>query len=89
MANKVKNTSLAKLVAAFADGDNRTLTLDNPRNDLNASDISTVEEKAAGVLIGDKTGAAFTEINKAQIVHRAITTLDILNDSGQSVLPLE
>ena len=64
---------------AFADGDTRTINLDNPRNDLTASEIYEVSQfiKNNNLLLGDKYGADSAGILTADIVQSAKTTLDL------------
>lgn len=79
MADIVKNTSELKLVAGFYDGDTRTLTLDNPIGSLSAADIHAVETtmKTSQPIIGDKGGANFVGFQKAEIINRTRTILDL------------
>lgn len=72
----VKESRDLKLLAGFADEDDRTLTVVNPKTGLTAAQINAVGEKAVGVLIGDKYGAAFTRFKSASYVDSVVTTLD-------------
>ena len=76
MADSTKVTKQLKLLAGFADEDDRTITIDNPKLDLTWTDI---EEFAAvsNVLIGDKYGAAFTRYKEAKYVDTTLTTIEI------------
>lgn len=76
MADTVKQTNSIKLLAGFADEDDRTITVNNPRSGITVSDIRTLETLATPVLIGDKYGAAFTRFKSATYVSKAETTLD-------------
>lgn len=77
MADKTKLSYQLKLLAGFADGDTRTITLENPKPNLTASEINAINALAAGVLIGDKYGAAFAELKDANIVETQTTYLDL------------
>ena len=77
MANTTKTTSAIKMEFKFADNDTRTLTQDNPRGGLSKADILGVASAAAGVLVGDKTGAACVGINTAYTETKTITNLDL------------
>lgn len=77
MADTYKNTRQVKLQAAFDDGDTRIITLDNPREGLTESDITALNSLATGVLIGDKTGAAFTGFVAAKYVDGTEITIDL------------
>lgn len=79
MADKVVNTNQLKLVAQFADGDDRTLTIDAPKSTLAKANIVNDEfiASAKAVLIGDKTGAEFTKWKSAQVRESTTVYLDI------------
>ena len=72
----VKQSRELKLLAGFADEDDRTITVNNPKTGLTAAQINAVGELAAGVLIGDKYGAAFTRFKEANYVEGTTTTYD-------------
>lgn len=65
-----------KLLAGFADEDDRTITVANPKTNLTAEQINAVGNKAVGVLIGDKYGAAFTRFKEANIVEGTTVKYD-------------
>lgn len=77
MADKTTNTYELKLIAAFADEDDRTIRYPNPREDLAKADILALQTLAIPVLIGDKYGATFTRFKSAKIVNKTETTLDL------------
>ena len=79
MADIYKQSYILKIKLGFADGDTRTINLDNPRNDLQASEINEVSQfiKTNNLLLGDKYGADSAGILTADIVQTAKTTLDI------------
>ena len=62
----------------FADGDTRTITIANPRYDLNAEDIGAFEADAVskGILVGDKTSAELTGIKVAKRIDKTDWNLD-------------
>ena len=74
MATKIHNYRQVKIVAAFADEDDRTITLDNPIDNLTEQQIRNLEPAAAKILIGDKYGATFTRF-KTAYYHNATTTI--------------
>ena len=76
MADIVKQTDTLKLLAGFADEDDRTITLSNPKANITSAEIHALAELATPVLIGDKYGAAFTRFKSATYVTKAETTLD-------------
>lgn len=80
MADTIKSAYQLKLLAGFTDGDTRTITVDNPRSNLTASEIRAINALAADVLIGDKYGAAFAELKDANVVETETTYLDLSNE---------
>ena len=79
MSDIYKQSYILKIKLGFADGDTRTINLDNPRNDLTASEIYEVSQfiKTNNLLLGDKYGADSAGILTADIVQTAKTTLDL------------
>ena len=79
MSDIYKQTYILKIKLGFADGDTRTINLDNPRNDLTAAEIYEVSQfiKENNLLLGDKYGADSAGILTADIVQSAKTTLDL------------
>lgn len=79
MADKVKSSYILKIKLGFADGDTRTINLDNPRNDLTASEIHSLSNfiKENNLLLGDKIGADSAGILFADKIASTKTTLDI------------
>lgn len=70
MADKITTTKKLNLVSEFVDNDDRTISLDNPKNDLTAAQIKAVEAqiKAKNLFIGDKAGADFLRFKSAKRV---------------------
>ena len=79
MADTRKETYILKIKLGFADGDTRTINLDNPRNDLQASEIHELSQfiKNNNLLLGDKYGADSAVILTADIVESTKTILDL------------
>lgn len=67
------------LVIEFYDSDNRTIKIDNPRNDLTAADVNAVVEaiKASQPIIGDKAGASVVGASSFKILEKTETKLDL------------
>ena len=61
----IQHTEQVLLEVEFADEDTRTITQDNPKANITRADLEAVQSAAAGVLIGDRTGAAFSRLVKA------------------------
>lgn len=77
MADVIKTTSTLSIVAEFKDGDDRTITLDNPRGGLSAADINALNEPAAAVLVGDKDKADFLRFKSAKRKTTTVKHLDL------------
>ena len=67
------------LVIEFYDSDNRTIKIDNPRNNLTAADVNAVVEamKTSQPIIGDKTGASIVGASSFEILEKTETKLDL------------
>lgn len=79
MADVIKTTYELKLENLFVDGDTRTITLKNPRNDLAESDIESLNTwmQTNKIIIGDKDGADFDKISRAIKVTKITQELDL------------
>lgn len=79
MADVIKTTYELKLENLFVDGDTRTITLKNPRNDLAESDIESLNTwmQTNKIIIGDKDGADFDKISRAMKVTKITQELDL------------
>ena len=79
MADTIKTTRDLKFKALFMDGDDRTITVKNARNDIEQSEITDFQNwlLTNQVVIGDKTGAAFAKFEKATIITTTDRYLDI------------
>jgi len=79
MADIYKQSYILKIKLGFADGDTRTINLDNPKNNLQASEVHELSNfiKNNNLLLGDKYGADSAGILTADIVESAKTTLDL------------
>ena len=79
MSDIYEQSYILKIKLGFADGDTRTINLDNPRNDLTASEIYEVSQfiKTNNLLLGDKYGADSAGILTADKISSTKTTLDL------------
>lgn len=79
MADKITQKSELDLLAGFVDNDDRTLTLDNPKENLTAADIKEFEAvcKSTQAIIGDKGSADFYEFKKAKTKKSKRTEIDL------------
>ena len=81
MADTVKSSNQLKLVAAFSDGDDRTIAVDDPKTGLTKDDINDelFISAAKNVLVGDKAGAPFVGWKSAKVVEQTTVNLDLKN----------
>lgn len=80
MADSTYTDYSLQMLAEFADGDTRTLSMDNPNSasSLGAAVYSLQSFlQNNSIIIGDKTGAAFTQFRYANKVTKNKTVLDI------------
>lgn len=76
MADKTTTSNELKVENLFVDGDTRTITLKNPRNNITTADITTLETlilngaEANSLLIGDKYGSDFRRIQTVRKVSK-------------------
>lgn len=79
MADTLVTTNKLNLLAVFADGDDRTIELDNPRDNITESDITSLNTfvKNKNLLVSDKTGAAFSHFRLAETKSNTRTILDL------------
>ena len=80
MADVSKTKDTLQLVAEFADGDTRSISLDNPRDSITADDIDALSALMVAGLVGDKTGAQFYRWKTAYRQNKVTVEFDI---SGQ------
>ncbi len=83
MADKVTTTDELKINNLFVDGDTRTITLKNPKDTIETSEITALETLILNgtgeqsILIGDKYGSDFKRIQEATKVRKITTEYDI------------
>lgn len=79
MADLVKTEITLRIDTVFVDGDTRTITLKNPRDNLTSSDISSLNTfmQTNNIIVGDKAGGTFGKIKAATTVQKNTITLDI------------
>lgn len=75
MATTIQNYARLKLLAGFSDEDDRTITVDNPKDNLTETQIRNLESSAAKVIIGDKYGADFSRFKSAAYVRGTTTKI--------------
>ena len=79
MADIYKQTYILKIKFGFADGDTRVINLDNPKNNLQASEMHELSQfiKTNNLLLGDKYGADSAGILTADVVESTKIILDL------------
>lgn len=82
MADKVTNSNTLNIQTAYKDTDTRIIKLKNPRDNITTGEITALEtlirngtDGSASLLIGDKRGSDFLQIDKVTRVNK--TTLDL------------
>lgn len=77
MADSVSTSFDLKIVAGFTDGDERTITVSDPKSTITAAQINALNASASSVLVGDKYGAPFLAFKDAEFVSKTTTKLDL------------
>ena len=82
MADTIKTAYNLVIETVFVNGDTRTITIKNPRENISASDITELNSymQENNIIVGDKDGATFGRIKKATRRATTITYLDISDD---------
>ncbi len=62
-----------RLVFGCADGSDRSISMSNPRSDLNETTVRTAME--AVVTNGDAFETALTQVSKAELIDRTVTMI--------------
>ena len=79
MADVIKTRGTLQLVAEFSDGDDRTISLDNPALGVTAAAINAASAfaKENNLILGDKAAASFTRFKSAKKVATTTRYLDL------------
>lgn len=84
MADKTTTTSTLNITTAYKDTDTRIIKLKNPRDNISTGDITALEtlikngsDGSASILIGDKRGSDFLQIDKVTKVNKQTLTFDL------------
>lgn len=77
MADVTTTSRQIKMVAAFTDGDTRTIALETAKPEFTKADIDAFGVASSPILVGDKTGAKFARFQSAQLVEQTVTHLDL------------
>ena len=74
---KATTTNKLTYTLWFTDGDDRTLSIENPRQNLAQSDFATLNSLAQQAFVGDKEGAPCKGIKTAKYVAGTTTELEV------------
>lgn len=84
MADKISETSTLNIETAYKDTDTRTIKLKNPRSDITTAEITALEtlirngsDGSNSLLIGDKRGSDFLQIDRVVKINKSTTTFDL------------
>ena len=84
MADKVTTSSTLNIQTAYKDTDTRIIKLKNPRENISTGDITALEtlikngsDGSESLLIGDKRGSDFLQIDKVTKINKTTTTFDL------------
>lgn len=83
MADTQKQESTLNITTAYKDTDTRIIKLKNPRDNISTGDITALEtlikngDGTNSLLIGDKRGSDFLQIDIVTRVTKNTTTLDL------------
>lgn len=84
MADKVTTSSTLNITTAYKDTDTRIIKLKNPRDNISTGDITALEtlirngaDGSQSLLVGDKRGSDFLQIDQVTKVNKTTLTLDI------------
>lgn len=79
MADTIKSTSELKIEFSFYDNDTRTVSLENPKDNLTPAQVNQVVTLAKNTqpIIGDKGSARVVGANSAKVVEKTVTNVDL------------
>ena len=79
MADTITSATTLDVEFAFVDGDTRLQKIKDPRDDISASDIESLNQmiRANNLIIGDRYKSTFAQINYAKKVTKTTTTFDV------------
>lgn len=79
MADTQTNTESLKIEGLFVDGDTRTITLKNPKQNITTSEITQLQNfmQANNIIIGDRYAGTFGRIESVTRVTEQRTVLDL------------
>lgn len=81
MADVITTNQTLQLEYAFVDGDTRINNIKNPKDNISASDIESLNTfiRANNAIVGDRYQSTFAQINYAKRVTKTTVNYDINN----------
>ena len=79
MADVITQKNQLQFDYAFVDGDTRISYINNPKDSISAAEIDELNTyiRANNLIVGDKFGSTFAQINKVTRINKTTTTLDL------------
>lgn len=84
MADQITTTSTLNIQTAYKDTDTRIVKLKNPRDNISTQDITALEtlirngsDGSQSLLIGDKRGSDFQQIDSVTRINKRTLTFDL------------
>lgn len=79
MADIMKTETTLRIDNLFVDGDTRAITLKNPKDTIQSSEIEALNTwmQTNNIIIGDKAGGTFGRITKVTRIRKNTVTLEI------------
>lgn len=79
MADSISSAKTMRIDCLFIDGDSRAITLKNPKNNPTTEQFNELDSfmQAKNIIIGDRYGGRFGRIQKATVINKYTTTLDL------------
>lgn len=77
MSDSVSTTRELKIIAGFTDGDDRTITIVNPKNNITETQIKSLTTLCQQALVGDARQATFDKFLQAYYYNKTTTKFDL------------
>lgn len=83
MADTIQESYDLKFETMFVDGDTRTFSLKNPKDEISTNEIEALNTfmQDSNIIIGDKYGGRFGKITSVKRIQKTTVNLDLSNDS--------
>lgn len=83
MADTIQESYDLKFETMFVDGDTRTFSLKNPKDEISTNEIEALNTfmQDSNIIIGDKYGGRFGKITSVKRIQKTTVNLDLNNES--------